>query len=507
MLITLRSWVRAPAEPFFFPFPFLDENQGNGVFDDAEEDVQVSSQSEEIFQNCERFGSNLLNQEDEENETASQNGEEEDTSDVSQPGSPENSDSENESSRPLEHPLYVIRDTRNLLDEITIPKDLLYKPENLPIIVEDQETDGEFTISFNSAQDGTTLHLTFLQWEVNNDDFDPEQEVSSSNPETIVGFEWTNIEEFRENFAEFILNSEDDIRTLYYIITGFFKKFKTEEVIYEFSQERTINMSIEAIEYWRKVSTTVSEVQCSRDIAQYIDDTEDLLGSLENRYKIVIEHIQEIIRNNRFDIIRRQFSNRIFQNNLQRMNENVVELISNVNESLVRYEEESCSRLQEKIEEVEEIINENKSNAIEIIEEQKQLIESSRNEIGELIKQVNENMEEIKQNLENKEDEFEEKLIEFKEMKIAIKEEVKENKAALVEYKEDTLRIKNEVKNAAEELSDQISTFTNNKNRRIASLDIKPFTENQLIEKTNENMNLILEGVRESTDRIKKFIK
>ena len=67
----------------------------------------------------------------------------------------------------------------------------------------------------------------------------------------MYGFDWLNIEQFRENFANLILCSEEDIRMTYYIITGFYARCDANAFKYEFAQGNTVNMKLETIKHWR----------------------------------------------------------------------------------------------------------------------------------------------------------------------------------------------------------------------------------------------------------------
>ena len=69
----------------------------------------------------------------------------------------------------------------------------------------------------------------------------------------MYGFDWLNIEQFRENFANLILCSEEDIRMTYFIITQFYSRVAVNTVNYEFSQGNPINMELETIKHWRTI--------------------------------------------------------------------------------------------------------------------------------------------------------------------------------------------------------------------------------------------------------------
>ena len=93
---------------------------------------------------------------------------------------------------------------------------IYWKPEKMPIIIEDEDTPGQFQISFNSHfNEEITITFEFFQYVSENEDFDETQPESHDNPRQIYGFDWLNIEQFRENFANLILNSEIDIRMTY----------------------------------------------------------------------------------------------------------------------------------------------------------------------------------------------------------------------------------------------------------------------------------------------------
>ena len=85
MLITLRSWVRAPAEPFF-PFPFLLANEaaeGTGVQDAA---VRESARSDDFSGEYIMLQSTALDQND---TTKSAEDEEDSGNSGEDPASPE----------------------------------------------------------------------------------------------------------------------------------------------------------------------------------------------------------------------------------------------------------------------------------------------------------------------------------------------------------------------------------------------------------------------------------
>ena len=308
---------------------------GEGAQDSA---VQDSRQSDDFYGEYILMQSAVLDQ----NEAAES------------PDDGEHNGEEEEAAAPLESSkIRVFLGTQPLITANSLVKtfqreySIYWAPTKMPIIIEDEDTPGQFQISFNSHfNEEMTITFEFFQYLSENEDFDETQPESHDNPRQIYGFDWLNIEQFRENFANLILCSEEDIRLTYFIVTGFYARCDVHAVNYEFAQGNTINMDLEALKYWRTVPPHIDESKIE-EVALYDRDAKEFISNIEERYATLLQAINKLILKNNIDISNRIFRNRLFQASLGKTHDGIMQIIENANEIIQKEAEEASTKLEE----------------------------------------------------------------------------------------------------------------------------------------------------------------
>ena len=108
------------------------------------------------------------------------------------------------------------------------------------------------------------------------------------------GLIWMNEDDFRARYAERILQNENDIRTLYYILNVILDEIGEELLIQTFSN--SINLDPVCWFYWR-VSPQNLQIVPYTDIGGFIDKTRNLRNSFEVYHDKFLNMIQRMLEN------------------------------------------------------------------------------------------------------------------------------------------------------------------------------------------------------------------
>ena len=382
---------------------------------------------------------------------------------------------------------------------------IFWAPSEMPILVEDDDSQGEFQLTFKSHfNEEVTITFHFFQYMSDNEDFDDTQPESPENQRQIYGFDWLNIEEFRATFANIIMNSEEDIRMTYFIVTAFYGRCDVNSVNYEFSRDNTIDMRFETVKYWRTIPLHLDDSQAT-DLALYKNDAEQLAASIQERFKLVADLINQLIQKNNNDIANRLFRNKMFQESVQKTHDGILQTIGDANALIQQEAQEAATRLQEYQLALQCAIEENQQNALAVIEEQNGLVAESRDIIQSALDEARAAMEHVTEEVQQQHAEMETRLAEFKEARQQTLIEVQDNTRELAKYRAETLLLAKATENYAKDLKQQIVLFNNEQTPEIADfkLDIpKIVGSSDQIMKINRNA---IDTIKTSTSEIGKL--
>ena len=357
---------------------------------------------------------------------------------------------------------------------------IFWSPDEMPIVIEDDDEDNEFRVAYKShVNDDLTIIFHFSHYMSDNEDFDDSQPESDDNPRQIYGFDWLNIEEFRQEFAETVLQSIEDVRMTYFIITAFYGRCDVNAVNYEFSRDKTINMEFETVKYWRIIPPRMDATDVPA-LVLYQNDTVQLSASIQERYRLITQLITQLIHKNNNDISNRIFRNRMFYTSVQRTHEGIMQTIEQANETIQREAQERAAQLEEHSLALATAIEENQQNALAIIDEQKSLIEESKSIIDQAIEEARTAMEHTTEEIQQQHEEFETRIAEFKEARDQTIREVSAHNNLLSEYKADNSQIITYMNEFKEEFEQRIEAFKINQSPTTADfkLDIPSIITN-----------------------------
>ena len=262
MLITLRSRVRVPAEPFF-PFCFLQTETADSESPPGEEsNGTTAARFQEVDGNQYLIIDNLPSQ-----NTA--------TCRIEEPPDPTIN----------ENPIIFVHDQPDENFELESVKTELeegqrrfWEPGRSPWIADDYES-GIISVIWN------------VLTEIQNDSQTVGIILKKDNE---GGLTWMNEDDFRARYAERILQNENDIRTLYYILNVILDEIGEELLIQTFSN--SINLDPVCWFYWR-VSPQNLQIVPYTDIGGFIDKTRNLRNSFEVYHDKFLNMIQRMLEN------------------------------------------------------------------------------------------------------------------------------------------------------------------------------------------------------------------
>ena len=309
----------------------------------------------------------------------------------------------------------------------------LWEPRELPHMAEDLE-DNTVTYFFNTLAGNNSIHITLQVLTIENEDFDENCEESDTNPRYINSFDWTNISDFRNTYAEQLLFCDEDIRMIYFIVSSLMTKFDPNFVSYEFSVDGTIDLSEATFHYWR-VKPEFLEVTPIVPLQEYSLNTLNLQNEMMARYQIISNLISQNMRLNESQMRNRERSLAVFTNYVQNINQNTEEIIERTTSQLAETIDTFGRNLNTQKDELFQMMKTNNEHAQHILCERNKLVEQSNQNLCKMIVEAQQSIEQAKQAFNQNIKESEDEINEIRSRNESIMKEIHNQKTEIVQYR------------------------------------------------------------------------